>query len=357
VFIFRKFLILFVLCSVPSLVFSKLSFNILPVKELIQKEPSVQYQQCFGEVPFSLEPFLLNSSYPNNGKFNECFILTVQHGSAFSECGFTLINNNFIQEMIWAGQDVLLDCVKPVKENQVIKVAGRVAVISQMGFWTYPHWLNEVLGRLALLEMHNVEYDYLYVPQRASFMKETLILWGIDPKKIIIPTSESFCVQADELIVPSLLINTDVGFKHIGLYIHPLTLDYVSNKLLNAAKKIGTDKEFCKKVFISRKDATNARRITNEDEVFALFQAKGFERYDLCKLSVVEQILLFNNAEILVGEHGTGLVNIMFCKPGTKVIELFHVLLDSSFWYLAQIKKLDYVPIKTMDFIEDYMTA
>ena len=35
-----------------------------------------------------------------------------------------------------------------------------------------------------------------------------------------------------------------------------------------------------------------------------------------------EQVDLFHNAECIVGLHGGGFGNIVFCKPGTKVIEL-----------------------------------
>lgn len=263
-------------------------FNVIPVQELIQKHPEITYQKCFGKVAFNLNTFPLEPTYPTQGNFLEHFILYIPQGRVQSQYGFSIIDNNFIQELIWANQPNLLNLVQPIHQNQIIKIPGRVAVISQIAFHSYSHWLHEVLGRLAILEMHQVEYDWIYVPYYAPFMQETLQLWGIDPKKLIMPTAADFCVQADTLIIPSLTINTDVGFKHIGLYVHPLTMAYVKNKLTTAAQQQKITTQFSKRIFITRKDG--ARKITNEDEIFELFQQKGFVRYELSKISVAAQI-------------------------------------------------------------------
>ena len=40
-------------------------------------------------------------------------------------------------------------------------------------------------------------------------------------------------------------------------------------------------------------------------------------------LSIFEQINLFHNAEFIIAPHGAALTNLAFCKPGTRVMELF----------------------------------
>jgi capsular polysaccharide biosynthesis protein len=47
-----------------------------------------------------------------------------------------------------------------------------------------------------------------------------------------------------------------------------------------------------------------------------------FKLIDPSKLSLSQQVEAFSNAEIILGPHGAGLTNIMFCNPGTKVIEI-----------------------------------
>ncbi len=49
----------------------------------------------------------------------------------------------------------------------------------------------------------------------------------------------------------------------------------------------------------------------------------GFQSVHLESLSVREQATLFSNTDIVLSLHGTGLTNIVFCQPHTKIIEVF----------------------------------
>jgi hypothetical protein len=80
-------------------------------------------------------------------------------------------------------------------------------------------------------------------------------------------------------------------------------------------------------------------------------------RYELERLSVAQQILLFHNAETIISPQGTGLANCIFCTPKTQIIELFQGLNDCTFWYLSQELGLNYTPIKTIEFSTNYFTG
>lgn len=82
--------------------------------------------------------------------------------------------------------------------------------------------------------------------------------------------------------------------------------------------KLKSDREFCKRVFISRKG--NTRRSWNEEAVFELLKREGFQQYSPQDLSFAEQISLFNNAEFIIGGSGAALSNLLFCSKGCKVI-------------------------------------
>ncbi len=327
-------------------------FHIVPVKDLILQHPEIQYQPCFEEIPFSFNNFSPNPSEKSKGTFKECFILTIPNGIVQSQYGFVVIHKKFISEMIWTNLRNYLSLVKDLNPDHAIKVPGRVAVISQIAYFNYYHWLVEVLGRLALLEMHHIEYDWLYVPNNTPVMKKTLELWGVDPKKIISPPANNTCsLQADQIILPSFLMSTNIGFD----FTHPYTNNYVRNKLLTAVLAKDIKHNFNKKVFISRQDT--GRKFTNENDIFNALKSYGFEKYELSKLSFEEQVLLFNNAEIVIGEHGAGLANVLFCKPNTQVIEIFQELKSICFWALANLSGLNYNAIKTMEFEQNYMKA
>jgi capsular polysaccharide biosynthesis protein len=50
---------------------------------------------------------------------------------------------------------------------------------------------------------------------------------------------------------------------------------------------------------------------------------RGFEAYECEGKGVAEQARLFHSAEAIVAAHGAALTNLVFCKPGTTVLELF----------------------------------
>lgn len=324
-------------------------FSFISIKELLEQNNfDIKYQECFGLVQCDVVPFSVVPETLTRMTFWECFILTLPNAQVQAPCGYILKNQKFLFDMLWGGQLPMLDNLVMLEDYQIAKISGRVAVIANLGFQSYSHWLDEVLGRLALLEMNDVEYDWLYVPYFKSYMQETLDLWGVDTSKIIVADDYYFGVQAEQLIVPSYVIDTVEGkFKHIGLYVHPYTAYYVRDKLLHAVQAKNMQHNFSKRVFISRQDAP-WRNIINEDEIFNYLKQFGFDRYELSKLSVAEQIVLFSNAEVVIGAHGTGLVNCMFCRPGTKVVEIFQELIDNSFWYLSHLFKLEYFPVQTM---------
>ncbi len=333
-------------------------FELKSLEDILKQNPKIHIKKVFGKIDFDVPSFPLSEKFPHEGYFDELYILSILNGKVTNMSGFIIYNDCIIKDIVRVEQEA-----KRIPKNlskQVINCPGKLAVIAQAGQTNYFHWLNEVLGRLALLEMHSIEYDKLYVSIVPSFlyMNESLIdLWGIDKSKIILP-SDFRVVQADEVIVPSIIIDK-INFQKCwaGHYIHPILSNYVREKLLSAAKKRVDFNvyNFAKKIFISRKDAYSPRRILNEDEVFKYFEEKGFERYELSKLSVLEQIILFHNADIVVSEHGAGLANILFCKPKTKIIEIFQALIPIDYWWTSQVFNLDYMAIQTVPIDVDYV--
>jgi hypothetical protein len=95
-----------------------------------------------------------------------------------------------------------------------------------------------------------------------------------------------------------------------------------------------------KRLLVARKGLT--RKFHNLEQVEASIASYGFQTVDLQGMSSVDQILLFQSAEFVIGAHGAGLSNLLFCEPGTKIIELMpSVEFRSYFWSISQ--KLDLV--------------
>jgi capsular polysaccharide biosynthesis protein len=72
-------------------------------------------------------------------------------------------------------------------------------------------------------------------------------------------------------------------------------------------------------VYVARR---GTRRIANQAALEPFLANQGFETYFLEDLSIDEQIDLFAGASWVIGPHGAELGNLLFCKPGTKILEL-----------------------------------
>lgn len=330
--------------------------DVIPLAEMLKNNSHITYTQCQAAFPFKYKKIPLADDHflhPYQGTFKETFFITIPQGTVFGLDGWVLIDDTLINELIWQRVYLAKDELQKAKQTPLIKKNGRVAVIAQFGYFYYYHWMLEILGRLALLEMQGIEYDFLYVPITAPFMRESLDLWGIDPN-IIIDASNDFRITADELIVPSLVSDVTIdGISRLAHYIPSYIVHYIKAKLLHAAEQKKLKFQHDKKIFISRKDASS-RKIINEDELFALLKTKGFKRYYLTQMSLLEQISLFHNAEIIISSVGSGLTNILFCNPNVQLIELYQARRDTTIWNLSQMVGIhNHLCIKTIDFIDE----
>lgn len=95
-----------------------------------------------------------------------------------------------------------------------------------------------------------------------------------------------------------------------------------------------------RKLYLSR---GGKRRVKNEDEVREVLQQFGFEILSDIDRTVDEQIRLFQEAAVVVGPHGAGFTNLLWCEPGTKVLEFFNGgYTPPYFYYISQILGLEY---------------
>jgi capsular polysaccharide biosynthesis protein len=95
-----------------------------------------------------------------------------------------------------------------------------------------------------------------------------------------------------------------------------------------------------RRLLVARRGPT--RTIHNIGQVQSFLSRYGFETVYLEGMSMVDQIVLFQSAELIISPHGAGLANLLFCEPGTKVIELTpSIEMRQYFWLISE--KLDLV--------------
>jgi capsular polysaccharide biosynthesis protein len=171
----------------------------------------------------------------------------------------------------------------------------------------YFHWMTELLPRIAAMHQHHPDFpvlipaNYLNYP----FIVESLQQLNIDFKPFDVKHT--------------LKVNTlkAVEVPHVGRFNEGL-MYFFRDKFMKGFAPVSHPFRL---VYISRSRAKR-RRISNEDEVFALLKLKGFQKVNLEELKLMDQVKLFQEARIVVGCHGAGLANIMFMQKNQTVIEL-----------------------------------
>lgn len=187
-----------------------------------------------------------------------------------------------------------------------------------------------------ILQLLPEDVKYLFPTNIQQPVLDAFELLGIPcDKRLIIGSGENLVIEELYWSPPSHQSGFDL----------PEALDFVSSTILGKSFK-NNDHNFSSKVYISRR---GKRKVVNEAELLALIKPLGFEEYELSRMSLQDQIDLFRSAKIIIGPHGAGLVNLMFCPPGTKVLELFPdpILYGGTcYWSLATAKGLDYTYLK-----------
>ena len=316
--------------------------NIVFLSALLEKRQDVKYIHLHDSFGLTCKCFCEKKDNIKFIQYPENFVLSIPNGQILSQQGLVVVDGMYLDELIWGPiKKGLFQLCSIAKDDRPEVIHGKIAVGLQAGAWNYYHWMTEILPRLRLLQESGIDFDYLYIPVDYQFMKETLDILGFDKSKIIEPEDNNFYIQADELIVSSML--------HVQGHLSPFVIDFLRNTFMPLSEKNIDASIFSKRIFISRSRAKK-RKIINEDQVFELFKKHGFVRYHLEDLSVLEQVTLFSHAEIIVGEHGAGLTNIVFATPGTKVIEIFQDKKRVMFWNLSQRLGLYHICVKTIEY-------
>ncbi len=210
-------------------------------------------------------------------------------------------------------------------------VRGQFAVLATALGGSYAHWLLDELPRLiSLLEWG--ELPDLIAHAEAEYCRSALKL--VDFKGRLIEPVRRKQLQVDELIVPALPGWVGcVNAAHV-------------QRLVNFAVPIQLSPAFTpERIYISRALAQR-RHVENESAVMSALAVQGFTCVQLERLSWAEQIALFRGVKLVVAPHGAGLANLVFSRPGTRVIECFaRDYVNSCFAQLAEACGLDYTPM------------
>jgi capsular polysaccharide biosynthesis protein len=83
--------------------------------------------------------------------------------------------------------------------------------------------------------------------------------------------------------------------------------------------------------------------LTGEEALERALVSRGFTAIASETLPFVEQLALFSTSDIIVGPHGAGLANLVWARPGTRIVELFPAAyFNDCYASLAMMSNLSY---------------
>lgn len=198
----------------------------------------------------------------------------------------------------------------------------------------YYHWMFDVVARIALIQDAGIKFNqidkFIFKLDQKKFQEETLIALNIPPEKII-NVSYVCHWQVKNLIIPfhSCLEN----MKTL-----PWACHFLKNLFLPEFQQY--EGQYPERLYISRSQ-TVWRKILNEEDIQDFLREKGFVSLTLENMTIKEQAIYFANAKVIVAPHGAGLVNLVFCQSGTKVIEIFTPsYVPNMYWQISNICNL-----------------
>lgn len=247
-------------------------------------------------------------------RFAKTFIAIVSNGKVWVDFYTSAIitSDGLIVEDVSTGNAALIALSNQLPAAK--KIDGTVACLAIRYSHNYFHWMFDLLPRIEFLGLSEINLnniDYFIVNRfYHTFQKETLSILGIDNKKIL--EVNGYSIQAKDLIATSS--------SHFNKgKIQPQSCNFLRRAFLKVIEKSENTGE---RIYISRKTASY-RRVINESEVTDFLKKYGFKTIQLESMSVTEQIKQMAAVKVVIAPHGAGLTNIVFCNPGTKIIEIF----------------------------------
>ncbi|MCA9259617.1 MAG: glycosyltransferase family 61 protein [Planctomycetales bacterium] len=166
------------------------------------------------------------------------------------------------------------------------------------------HWLIDILPRLTLAQRAEVKPDLYLIDSLSSRQRQVLEALGVTASQIVQPHCQ-LLVEANVAVLPS--------------FPGPAALRELSERLTTALG--ATNVAGGRRLYISRRHA-RTRRVRNEASLERLLHGQGFHTALMEQHNLAEQCRLVREADVIVAVHGAGLANLLFARPGTRIVEI-----------------------------------
>jgi capsular polysaccharide biosynthesis protein len=221
--------------------------------------------------------------------------------------------------------------VKAVFQNSIgfLKVKNDFTTITNEWSNNYFHWFTEAVPRLIyLLDLPKKPTVLLPINYKSAYQFRTLELLGFP-----FQTFNSQLIIAKKIFLPFRLAPYSAHYN-------TTIMKSLSGKLKGS---VNLNYNKGNRIYISRNNAQN-RKVINEKEVIETLKKFEFQILEFKEFTLDEQISMMHHTKILVSIHGAALTNMIFCEPGSKILELSlkNQVMDKCYFNLANCMNLKY---------------
>ena len=210
------------------------------------------------------------------------------------------------------------------------KLDASALVLTGVDARNHYHWLLDILPRYEVARLSGLHWDYVIATNITPVQQACFSRLGVDPSTILTPPF------GKQFLLCEAIVST---FPSLRFSPSPFAVRFIRGLFADC---MHTYKDLPSRFYISRRDCTK-RRINNEPEVEELLSKLGFRSIVLEDLEFEQQVQLFANADFIVAPHGAGLANCAFCRPGTRLVEIFGERYTPGFFRrLAAICGMEY---------------
>jgi capsular polysaccharide biosynthesis protein len=294
-----------------------------PVLDL-RTRPEAAYEAAAKALPFPHHVRYLAAQYASDLALKEDPLLRAEAVTMF-------------RGSVWHRGEPIQGSVHPKHESELELWAGKVrsltargrlprypgtsATIAAPGARNYFHWMIEVSPRLFALREYlrqglgPLDRILLFYEEPAGFITQTIELLFPDLAPRIEYCTHSMCLLEECLFFIDQRRYEDHNSRM------KTTTAFLSEAVDGLLARLPRGPGGGRAILISRADAPT-RQIVNEAVLLEAFADLGLERVAFSELPLRRQMEVMAEARLVIGAHGAGLTNTIFCRPGTAVVEI-----------------------------------
>lgn len=254
----------------------------------------------------------------NNLSVHGCGLFVTQHDELVYSDNIGTKKDSILSHKIRTyNSDITIanDQYQLTTEKNVLHINEPVIILSQRGFHIYGHWIIDMLPRLALCKNDHKELKIVVTKDIPNYAYKLLELFGYRKSDIIVHNYDKEILRCKVAIIPTASRSGN-DLSHLHPYVGKIYDELLHKFDFKKESKF----EF---LYLSRKKEKNQmRRLLNRIEL-----DKSIQKFPLLeifpeKLSFPEQINIYRNAKVMVGEYGSALHNSLFANSDLKVVSL-----------------------------------